>query len=91
MSIGSYMYIHICGDIAVSSRSIIGVFDLDKSTISKTTREFLAAAQKRGSIVDLSTDIPKSFVVTEKNGVTTVYIAQVSADTIWKRIKNAVP
>ena len=40
------MYLHLGQDIIVNERDIVGVFDLDNSTISRHTREFLSKAQK---------------------------------------------
>ena len=35
------MYLSIGDDLAVRSASVIGIFDLDNTTTSKRTREFL--------------------------------------------------
>ena len=36
-----FMYLSIGNDMAVRDRSIIGIFDLDNTSTSKRTREFL--------------------------------------------------
>ena len=75
------MYLHLGQDIIVNEREIVGVFDLDNSTISRHTRDFLSRAQKEGRVVNVSMELPKSFVVCEKNGRETVYISQISTAT----------
>ena len=60
------MYLHLGQDIIVNERDIVGVFDLDNSTISRHTREFLSKAQKEGRVVNVSMELPKSFIVCEK-------------------------
>ena len=40
------MYLSIGNDMAVRSSSIIGIFDLDNTTVSKRGREFLEKAEK---------------------------------------------
>ena len=65
---------------------IIGIFDLETSTISKISREYLADAQKNGRVVNVSMEMPKSFVLCcDENGVMTVYISQISTTTLLKR------
>ena len=45
------MYLSICNDMAVRDKSIIGIFDLDNTSTSKRTREFLDKAEKDGEVV----------------------------------------
>ena len=42
------MYLHLGQNGIVPERRIIGIFDLDKCSTSKRTREYLADAEKRG-------------------------------------------
>ena len=42
------MYLHLGQDTIVNERDIVGVFDLDNSTVSRHTRDFLSKAQKEG-------------------------------------------
>ena len=44
------MYLNIGGDMAVRDRSIVGIFDLDNTSTSKRTREFLETAEKEGQV-----------------------------------------
>ena len=57
------MYLRLGQNEIVPDRRIIGIFDLDKCSYGKRTREYLAAAEKEGVVLDISGDIPKSFVV----------------------------
>ena len=65
-----------------------GIFDMDECTVSKKTRDYLTAAEKRGRVVNVSFELPKSFVVCEKNGKITVYISQLSSKTLIKRSQS---
>ena len=62
------MYLSIGNDMAVRERSVIGIFDLDNTTTSKRTREFLNLAEKEGQVVPCD-DLPKSFIVTAEYGM----------------------
>ena len=42
------MFLSIGNDMAVRDRSIIGIFDLDNTSTSKRTREFLNRAEREG-------------------------------------------
>ncbi|MBR3439253.1 MAG: DUF370 domain-containing protein [Clostridia bacterium] len=83
------MFIHIGLDKVIRSDDVLGIFDLDNTTVSKVTRDYLAAAQKNGQITDVCTDLPKSFVVCAGKTEKTVYITQLNTSTLLKRAKNA--
>ena len=71
------MYLNIGSDMAVRDRSIIGIFDMDNTSTSKRTREFLARAEKEGQVVPCD-DLPKSFVLTG----TFLYISHLTVNHI---------
>ena len=75
------MYIHIGGDVTLPSDKIIGIFDIEKTSVNKEVNDYLKKLQKQGRIYYVSYEMPKSFVVTDNM----VYITNVSAFTIKKR------
>ena len=79
------MYLHLGQDVIVNERTIVGVFDMDNSTVSRHTRAFLARAQREGRVVNVSLELPKSFIVCEENGRETVYLSQISTATLLRR------
>ena len=83
------MYLYLGQETVVPTREIVGIFDLENTTISKTTRDFLAEAETNGRVITVSEELPKSFVVCEsKTHGTTVYISQISCMTLLKRAKE---
>ena len=82
------MYLHLGQDTVITTKSIIGIFDIDRCTVSKKTRDYLAEAEKRGAVVNVSYELPKSFIVCKEGGKTTVYISQLSSKTLFKRQKE---
>lgn len=80
------MYLYLGQETVVPMREIVGIFDMENTTISKNTRDFLAEAEHNGQVITVSDELPKSFVVcrSKKNG-TTVYISQISCTTLLKR------
>lgn len=79
------MYLHLGQDTVITTDTILGIFDIDECTISKKTRDYLTNAEKNKRVVNVSYELPKSFVVCEKNNKTTVYISQLSTKTLMKR------
>lgn len=82
------MYLHVGNDVVVRMRDIIGIFDMENTTVSKQTRQFLADAQKGGRVVNVTQELPKSFIVCEQQGKEKVYISQISAATLRGRAKQ---
>ena len=80
------MYLSIGNDMAVRDRSIIGIFDLDNTSTSKRTRQFLEKCEKEGQVVPCD-DLPKSFVLTAEYGMDRVYLTALSTATLEKRLK----
>ena len=80
------MYLSIGNDMAVRDKSIIGIFDLDNTSTSKGTREFLDAAEKEGEVVPCD-DLPKAFVLTSEYGFSRVHLTALSSATLEKRLK----
>lgn len=81
------MYVRIGGDMAVRDRSIIGIFDLDNTTTSRHTRRFLSEAEQHGVVIDVSGELPKSFVLTQELGMERVYLTQFNTAAIDRRTK----
>lgn len=80
------MYLSIGGDLAVRAESIVGIFDLDNTSVSKWTRRFLELAEQEGQVVAASEDLPKAFVLIREFGLTRVYLTQFSAATLEHRL-----
>lgn len=79
------MYLQLGAGMAVRGSALIGVFDLDNTSVSKHTRAFLARAEREGQVVDVSDELPKAFVLTSEYGMDRVYLTQMSAQTLQKR------
>ena len=80
------MYLNIGNDMAVRSKSIIGIFDMDNTSTSKRTREFLKKAEAEGQVVPCD-DLPKSFILTAEYGFDRVYLTTLSSSTLERRLK----
>ena len=84
------MYLYLGKNTLVPKKSVVGVFDMDNSTSSHITRKSLNEWEKRGKIVNVAEDIPKSFVVCNEMGNTVIYLSQLSSQTLLKRSAMSV-
>lgn len=94
------MYLHLGKEVVVKIDDIVGIFDLEKSSISKNTKDFLYNATKKNIVETVSYEMPKSFIVCKDNkrkwiglkndndSLGKVYISQISCATLQKRISR---
>lgn len=78
------MYIHLGSDTVIDTGNIVGIFDMDTSTVNKATRDFLSKAEKENRIIYVNFELPKSFVVCTDNKI---YICPYTTSTLLKRCR----
>lgn len=76
------MYIHIGQNTAISDKEIIGIFDLESTTVSKITRDYLHANEKKKNVYYVSAEMPRSFVVCEGRRI---FVSHLSSGTVARR------
>ena len=84
------MYIHLGRDYVLNDRDIIGIFNLETTTITPRGREFLNYAQKNGAVVSLSDELPQSYVLADGAVVDTVYLSQAAPAGKRRRAEKMV-
>lgn len=92
------MLVHIGKDKLISSKEIVGIFDLENTTQDDTeTAEFLSNAEKNGELeyvlsldVYKAIDTPRAFIVcnSKKNG-RKIYVTGLSAEALLRRVNKA--
>lgn len=75
------MYLHIGNNKVVRETDIVGIFDLDSSTVSVNTRSFLKNAQNEKRVITLGYELPKSFIILKNNEV---YLSPLNTSSIIK-------
>ncbi|HBN38132.1 MAG TPA: DUF370 domain-containing protein [Ruminococcaceae bacterium] len=76
------MYLYLGGETAIKSDKIIGIFDMDTSTVNKATRDYLSKAEKDKRIIYVNYELPKSFVVCDDR----IYVCPLNTTTLIKRL-----
>lgn len=79
------MFLHIGGDVVIPVKNIIAILDIDTTTFSKDTKEFLKIAEEEGFIKSISYDLPKTFIITEVDKKSIIYLSPISSVTLNKR------
>jgi len=95
------MFLHIGRDMIVGQDDIIGIFDIETTSTSKISREYLSSSPNK-EIISVTPELPKSFIICsskktrsglksknfDKNKIK-VYVSQISSATLLKRLVNA--
>ncbi len=76
------MYIHLGEKTVINDREIIGIFDIENTTVSKITRDYLSKNEKKKNVYYVSADLPRSFVVCEGRRI---FVSHLSPGTVAKR------
>ena len=84
------MYLNIGNGVSIRDKDVIGVFDLDTATVSGVTRRFINEKQKKGRVEYTDTDLPRSFVVIEKDGECKIKLSRISTVGLKVRQENEI-
>lgn len=84
------MYLHIGGEYLLKKKNILGIFDLETTTISKITKEYLKDKQTNHEIITVNDELPKSFIIYIRNESIYIYITSISTITLYKRAKESI-
>lgn len=85
------MYLHLGNEVIVKIKDIVGIFDIENSSVSKYTKDYLSRAEREGRVIYCSMDMPKSFVVCDGGGQgERVYVSMMSCSTLLKRFKRQI-
>lgn len=82
------MYLHIGNGYSIKINDILGIFDIENTTVGKYTKDFLEHAEKQKHCVYVTSELPKSFIVTAADHTETVYISQLAVSTLKKRLSE---
>ncbi len=82
------MYLHLGKDVSVNTKNIIAILDLESTSVSKNTRDFLKIVEEEGFVRNVSEEIPRTFVLCEINGQSVVYITNISSKALAGRTEK---
>lgn len=79
------MFLHIGGDVVIPMKNVIAILDIETTTLSRDSRDFLKIAEEEGFINAISDDLPKTFIITEIEKKSKIYLSPISSVTLQKR------
>jgi hypothetical protein len=79
------MYLHIGNGKSVRKKDIIGIFDLDTSTVTKQGKSFINNMEKSGRVEYDDFDLPRSFVLFEEKDGYKIKLSRISAKGLKMR------
>ena len=82
---GSIGYLNIAGDRSIPTAGIVGIFDMDRATVSSVTREFLRKSERQGQTVTVKASLPKAFILYEDGLRETVFFSPLAVSTLAGR------
>ena len=83
------MYLHVGNNQNIRTKSIIGIFDMDNTTVSAVTRKYLNTKQKKNLVFSVSDEeIPKSFILFEDGGEKKICFSPLSVAALKGRIEE---
>ncbi|AGI38125.1 hypothetical protein Clst_0004 [Thermoclostridium stercorarium subsp. stercorarium DSM 8532] len=70
----------------VFTKDIVAIIDMERSTVSQDTRNFLKTSEEEGFIVNVDeNELPKSIIITQGKYSNKVYLSPISTTTLYKR------
>lgn len=91
MKAGNFgLYLHLGAETVITTDDLIGIFDIENTTIGKATRDFLARSERENRVTNVSYELPRSFSLCSKGQDPCdyrVYISQISPRTLANRAK----
>ncbi len=82
------MYLHLGQDCVVKTKDIVAIFDMEKTSVSQITKNFLRNAGKKDIVTYVSDELPKSFIVLRTESGEKIYVSSISSTTLAKRASH---
>ena len=84
------MYLHIGNGQSVKKKDVIGIFDLDTATVTKTGKEFINRLERAGVVEYDDDDLPRSFVLINENGKNKAKLSRISTKGLLARADESI-
>lgn len=89
---GKDSFVNIGLDHILVSKTIVGIFDMDSTTVKKDTRDYLKRAENHNEVEVIAPDLPASFVVcSHKQKKQKVLLTSFTVATLYARIQRNFP
>ena len=79
------MYLHIGNGKSVKKKDVIGIFDLDTATVTKTGKDFINRYEREGKVEYDDYDLPRSFILIEEEKEYKIKLSRISSKGLKAR------
>ena len=86
MSEVAEMYLNVGAETLIKGEEIVGIFDLDSSTVGADTKRLLKEKEKQHMVFRVGYELPKSFVLTADGRI---YLSQFASAVLSDMVKKA--
>ena len=83
------MYLHLGQNTVITLNEIIGIFDLDTATVTKSGKDFINSMERDGRLIYDDMDLPRSFVLVEDEGKYLIRLSRISTAGLKLRLDGA--
>lgn len=83
------MFLHLGDNEVVPYKDVIGIFNLESTSYSSDTTQFIRMAKEDGFVEKISGEEGKSFVIAEIDKKSKIYISPISSTTLSKRFNDS--
>ncbi len=84
------MFLQLEKGESIEKKQIIGIFDIEMASLSQGTKDFFRRKEEETGVVNLSNDLPKSFLVVDGEFSDSIYLTGLSVDSLKKRIDSDI-
>ncbi len=84
------MYLQLEKGESIDKKEIIGIFDIETSSMSQGTKDLFRRKEEERGVVNLSNDLPKSFLVCDGEYDDRIYLSGISTESIKKRLDTEI-
>ncbi len=84
------MYLQLEKGESIDKKEIIGIFDIETASISQGTKDLFRRKEEERGVVNLSNDLPKSFLVCDGEFDDRIYLSGISTESIKKRLDTEI-
>lgn len=83
-------YIQLEKGESIAKRRVIGVFDIETASLSEHTLALMRRKESEKGVVSLSSDLPKSFLLSDDLYGDRIYLSALSPESIKRRWDNTL-
>ena len=80
-------YLNVGNNRSIPVSGIVGIFDIDSTTVSRNMRDWLRACEREGILISVATSLPKSVILYDDGVGRSVWFSSFNASVLRSRMK----